>query len=452
MKVLISPIGFSDPMSDKGEGPALTLCRYLHPDVVFLLPTAERVDVKGSTYERGEMTEKQLQEILPNSEIYIRSLDVNDPTDFSQIIHQLKSNINSILDQTQNYPQREFWVNVSSATSQIQAACLLAVGSGLLGLPPARALQVADPRYVPESERVREVPVALLQEKEQIDKVARLFQGYLFDACAEELQSLRYLTSSRQRRDAVESWRLLCQAYAALDRLDYETSYKAMSSLMEKIRGTSEYRSVTPLLEKQISTLERLRGSNAKENELILTDMYHNAQRRFNQGNFADTLARIWRVIEGGMFYYLRQNYGIEPTDLSQSPCLESSESTINLAADTVRKLMAEGKKYLSFESSRTTLQEDLYDEAFCDFLVEKVALRKEKKEQIGGLMEGVRQKRNSSVIAHGVKPVEEETAQTSLGLAEYFLHFLFPGLDLSLYPFSPGNLEQVKDSIKKII
>ncbi len=449
MKILVSPIGLSDPVSDRrpGEGPTLTLCRHLRPDIVFLLPTADRPDVKDSTYERGEKTKEQLEAILPNTEVYIRALDVSDPTDFSQILPQLRLSINSISEQTQSYPEREFFINVSSSTPQIQAACLLAVSSGLL---PAKALQVADPRYAPEGERVREVPVTLLQEEEQIDRVARLFQRYLFDACIEELKSLERLTSSRGRRDAAENWRLLCQAYAALDRLDYEHSYREMSSLTERVVGTSEYHSVAPPLAEQLSTLEELKDSTEQENQLILTDIYHNACRRFQQGNFADTLARIWRVIEGGMFYYLRENYGIEPTGLNKSSCTQGSESSSNLAADKINGLMAEGKKYLSFESSRTML-EDLKDEAFCDFLVEKVTLQGRTK-QIGGLMKSVQERRNYSVIAHGVKPVQEETAQMGLGVAGCFLHFLFPRLELSQYPFSSKRLGQVADFMRRII
>jgi hypothetical protein len=448
MKILISPIGLSDPVSEKreGEGPALTLCRCLQPDIVFLLPTANRPDAKDSTYERGKRTEELVRIILPDAAVYIKPLDISDPSDFSQILPQMKTVIDSILEQIQNEPEPEFYINATSATPQIQASCLLAVNSGRL---PAKALQIADPKYAPEGKRMREVPVTLLQEDGQIDKVSRLFQRYLFDACIEELKSLERITFSRQRRDAAENWRFFCQAYAALDRLDYENSYEEMSDLMSRIGGTEEYRLLTPLLVEQFSTLRELREGTRRENELILTDIYHNAWRRFQQGNFADTLARIWRVIEGGMFYYLRENYGIEPNDLSQSPCIQSSDLSSSLATDTVRKLMTEGKRYLSFESSRTTLQEALADKAFCDFLTEKVALRK-KEEQIGGLMEGMRQRRNNSVIAHGVNPVDEETAQTSLGIAEHFLHFLFPELNLSRYPFSCERLEQVRNLIRK--
>lgn len=438
MKILISPIGLSDPISERGEGPALILCRYHTPDVVFLLPTAERLDIKDSTYGQAENTQEQLETILPNTKVYIRALDVSDPTDFSQILPRLRIIINSILAQTQNYPEREFFINVSSATPQIQAACLLAASSGL---PPAKALQVADPRYAPNGERWREVPLTLLQEAEQIDKVARLFQGYLFDTCIEELKSLERLTPSRQRRDAAENWRLLCKAYAALDRLDYETAGTEMTNLREKIRNTQEYHPVASLLEEQLSTLKELKGSIRQEDKLILTDIFHNACRRFQQGNFADTLARIWRAIEGGMFYRLRQ-YGIEPSDLAQSSNPKQAQ-----------KLKEAGlPQHLSFETSLRSLKDVLDDEAFSNFLTEKRRFSTSKKKKLREWMEGLRAKRNNSLVGHGVQPVEEKIAQEGVMLAEAFLIFLFAELKLSQYPFSPEKLALIKEHIRKII
>ena len=438
MKILISPVGLSDPISDRreGEGPALTLCRYLEPDIVFLLPTAQRLDVEDSTYERGERTEELMRIILPDAAVYIKPLDVSDSSDFSQILPQLKIVITSILEQTQNYPEPEFYINATSATPQIQAACLLAVSSGLLS---AKALQVADPRYAPQGKRVREVPVTLLQEEEQIDKVSRLFQRYLFEACIEELNSLERLTSSRQRRDAAENWCLLCQAYATLDRLDYEDSYGQMSSLIGRIVDTYEYRSATPLLKEQSSTLKQLKEGTAKENELVLTDLYHNAQRRFRQGNFADALARIWRVIEGGMFYRLRQ-YEIEPSDLTQSPNLQQAH-----------KLEGAGRpQHMSLEASLAALKNDIQDEDFCNFLTEKRELSAGKRRKIQDWIEKLRDKRNKSVVAHGVETVETETARQGIELAQAFLLFLFPQLDLCQYPFSCERLDQVRNLIKK--
>jgi hypothetical protein len=349
----------------------------------------------------------------------------------------LKIVITSILEQTQNYPEPEFYINVTSATPQIQAACLLAVSSGLP--PAAKALQVTDPKYAPEGKRIREVPVTLLQEDEQIDKVARLFQRYLFDACIEELKSLEQLTFSRQRRDAAENWRLLCQAYAALDRLHYKDSSERMNNLMNRIGHTHEYHLLTPFLAEEFSALGELKDRTKLEDEPILTDIYHNACRRFQQGNFADALARIWRVIEGGLFYRLRQ-HEIEPSDLAQSPNLKLAH-----------KLEGAGRpQHMSLETSLAALKNDIQDKDFCNFLTEKREFSAGKKKKIEDWIEKLRDKRNKSVVAHEVETVGTEAARQGIELAQAFLLFLFPQVDLCQYPFSCERLEQVRDLIKK--
>jgi CRISPR-associated protein (Cas_Cas02710). len=297
---------------------------------------------------------------------------------------------------------------------------------------------------------VRDIPVTLLQEDEMLDKIGHLYGKLMFDACIEELKSLEQLSQSRPRRDSAEIWRSLCESYSALDRLNYAESCQRMSRVMGKIAGTREAQPINNILSAQFSVLKQLKVKDVKENELILSDIYHNACRCLIRGAYADALARVWRLLEGGMFYYLRENYGIEPNGLEKSPCLKSNE-TSSFAHDIVNKLLTEGKKNLSFESSRILLKEALRDEAFCNFLTKKDAKCGRQKE-IGGMMEGLRQRRNDSVVAHGVKPVEIGTAQNGLDVAEQFLYFLFPQLDLGQYPFAQENLIMLGQSIRQMI
>ena len=153
-RILVSPIGNRDPYSSDGkEGSALTLCRHIQPDIVYLLPTAERPDVKNSTFPNALETKEKINGVIPNAEVYIKPLDVSDPTDFAQILPQVKDVLSRILKETELFSDRKIFLNASSATSQIQIACLLAVSSGFF---PAKALQVAAPEYVPEEQRVRE--------------------------------------------------------------------------------------------------------------------------------------------------------------------------------------------------------------------------------------------------------------------------------------------------------
>ena len=471
-KILISPIGRRDPRSPDGKkGPALTICHYLEPHIVYLLPTAKRLDARDNTCDNSLKTEEEIKRFNASTKVCTRKFDVSDPTDFAQVLPQLRGILSGVLKETESYAQREFYFNASSATPQIQAACLLAVASGIL---PARALSVVDPGHATDDQRVRDVPVTLLQEDGMLDKISGLYNKLMFNACIEELKSLEQLTQSRPRRDAAETWRLLCEGYSTLDRLNYAEAYQSISRVRDKTKGTHEAQPISSILNEQLSVLDHLRQGDMKEDELVLSDIYHNAQRRFTQGAFADALARVWRLLEGGMFYYLRENYGIEPSSLEQSPCLKSSE-TDSLAQSVVNKLIQQDKKYLSFESScvpkgakdkkrrkkqdekylsfensRVTLKEDLRDQPFRSFLVKKVTISGKQKE-LGGMMEGLRQKRNNSVAAHGTKAVEAETAQNGLELTQEFLRFLFPQLALPDYPFSQEKLTALGESLRQI-
>ena len=125
------------------------------------LVEGERPDVKDSTYDKALETEEQIQGIFPNTKVYIRDLNVWDPTDFSQILPKIRDILFRITDEMRFEPNRAFYINATSATPQIQASCILAVTSGTI---EAKVLQVANPKYAPAPERVREMPITLLQE------------------------------------------------------------------------------------------------------------------------------------------------------------------------------------------------------------------------------------------------------------------------------------------------
>lgn len=65
----------------------------------------------------------------------------------------------------------------------------------------------------------------------------------------------------------------------------------------------------------QIETLEKILQSKGAEREINLVDLYHNAVRRKNSGQYVDCLARFRRLHEGCYFFQLRQSLKINPAD-----------------------------------------------------------------------------------------------------------------------------------------
>ena len=444
MKILISPVGARDPTPSNSdeEGAALTLCRYLEPEVVYLLPTAERPDVQGSTAPNAEATKERLRTILPNPRVYTKPLDVSDPTDFYQVLVKLKTVISTILEETKGFAEREFFLNASSATPQIQASCLLSVSSGLL---PAKAYQVADPRYRVGQDRVREIPATLFQEEQVLDVAFELYKRHMFDACSQQLGTLHRLTQSLKRRGVIEIWHLLCSTYGAADGLKYGLACTNLREAVEKIGRIPGYHEMESLVGEQLKALNALRiESQQAESQLLLSDLYHNAARRLNQGNYVDTLSRVWRLLEGGMFDYLRKHYHVEPSDLAKSP---SQENAARLAKN------GEMPPSLSFATSLAALAEVYGDKPFIFFLDQDVPAEKAGKTvRMRDALKDLSGRRNKSMVAHGVQPVEERTARTALILAKDFLLFLFPECELDDHPLAQQKLQRVGAFLKELI
>ena len=434
MRILISPVGMQDPFSPTSneEGSVVTLCRKLRPDLVYLLPTAERHDARSSTAQAAEDTRAWLASDLPEIKVFIKPLDVADPTDYHEVLQELHRVVRAIVDETTEIGDRELFLNASSATPQIKTAGLMLVASGVL---PARPFQVADPRFQTRADRVQEIDVAFLVEGPTIDKVHRLFDRHLFAVCQEELQGLAETSVLTHRRYAAAMLAKVCDAYAALDRLAYSRVAPPLQSALKDVRGVPAFDAAHATIEAQLATLRELTAAAEAERFTVLCDIYHNAIRRFDEENFADVLARAWRVAEGCLFHRLRETYGIEPRRLP------ASRNQANL-----QKLRAARPEagWLMLKDAREVLESVFGDERLQRRLRKAVPPEFGAYRSFGAFLEDLRDARNQSVAAHGVKPVTKEVAQQGLFLARTMLDFAFPSMPVDDFAFSSEKLQVV--------
>lgn len=169
VKVLISCVGQRDPYGAPYgearqifEGAILTSFRRVMPRAVCLLATPQM-------QQSGQATQEVLEAIvpLPQCQVTLASLDVDDPTVYDDLIYEMGGKIRRFLHEIQHTLGREQGIEpyllLSSGTPQMQAVWvyLLNTEETLRG---ARVLQVREPQYVRTGEeRVREVVSGFLQ-------------------------------------------------------------------------------------------------------------------------------------------------------------------------------------------------------------------------------------------------------------------------------------------------
>ena len=139
--ILMTFTGFHDPFypglvdGQDQPGPVMSLLSAKTFDHIFLFETpATRVNT--------EDTIKAIHEKYPESSLEKYSLDISDPTEYRQILSELRKYYQIISDLFQDV---QYYISVASGTPQMHASLLLLTASGEI---PAKILHIRPPRFV----------------------------------------------------------------------------------------------------------------------------------------------------------------------------------------------------------------------------------------------------------------------------------------------------------------
>jgi len=454
MNILLSFVGKQDPISEKTnkEGAVLTLCKHLQPDLVYLFPTAEGPGVRDATESNAYATKELLPEVSPRSTCYVRSLYLKDPTDFSELMPSVKEEVRKILagleEEKKNGQDVQIHLNCSSGTPQMQTCWYVLANSGYI--PGVRLWQVKNPDLSSPEERIREIQLNFLEEENSLSRIRRCLPEFLFGVMVNECRRLQEISMFSSRRLAAELVADIFEAYRKWDLLKYREAYEKLASIERRWRATRDAGTIAESLRKQVDYLKRLEPEKDKETPHNLVDIYFNAQRCFARRAYADVLARFWRIFEGVVYYRLREKWGIEPRNLSESSSAQNRE-----AVATLNKTLNKSRDMLDRATGIKALKEVLKDKEFIQILELEVNAQRSnsvQKMKLAKLLDELTEKRHASVVAHGMKPVSEEDAVNGLAAAKTLLSNLLPDGDalLASYPLQRAQIEQLIDYLAK--
>jgi sigma54-dependent transcription regulator len=153
VNILLSFTGFHDPYTktavagEEQRGPILTALTAHEFDRVILFGTPRTLALTDATAEA-------LKTIAPEVTVEVIALPLQDPTDYTQIIVNLRTRCGEIIER---FPTARLYVSTASGTPQMHACWLLLAASGEL---PARLLHTRPPQFVSdEKPMVSEVDV-----------------------------------------------------------------------------------------------------------------------------------------------------------------------------------------------------------------------------------------------------------------------------------------------------
>ena len=456
-KVLLSFVGGRDPYDEKKHsqniapnndasrpkdewGSILTICNELQPDIVFLFPSCKEKNPKNNTEGNAEKVKAILMEKRGEGASFlckILPLDIQDATDFEEISVEMEKKIDAVLQELGKFARYEFHWNCSSGTQQMAAVGYVFANSGKI--PEITRWQCKDPERLRHGEeRLREINTAFLDESVYRKRIEAGVERLAFLSVKENSEAFFKIAGSEKQRQIGTLLSQVFDAYLFMDVLRYHDAYVKLRDVERNpvFEGLMNVE-LKDMLKEQVETLKALQGGSIKETPQNLVDLYFNMHRCFERGNYADVLARFWRMGEGSLYYRLESEWGINARDLDASPDRGNLEE--------LRKLpryqpTGHWKEFIGFEGGRKALLDVFKDKAYVgmwDAYSKKRCFPNGKVKSENTIISLIG-KRNESIVAHGMKPVSKENADDCLPIAEAMLLALVPDAEQRIkeYPF----------------
>jgi len=406
-RLLISAVGNRDPYASAGvDGPILTTVTHLQPDEVHLLFSASpnRSSMVREARETQEVIEKQHR-----ATAFLHPLDLPDPTDYDAILGAFRQFASQIREK---HHDDEIMVAISSGTPAMQGCWLLLISQRELpGLP----FYTSDPQFVEEGKiPVRGVSIGFLQEDALLKISKQHYQNFHFYSASRALKNLSQASPDADRRQRAEILSRYCEALALWD--DYRLK-EAKGKLREAERWFPTARVKREVLEQLVSDQKR---STTEESILIFTDLFHNAERCFRRGQYADALARTMRTYEGVLKWWLRNHHGV-PGNLNELEI--GKREKIKKFLDK-RSLRLDPRGHLMRHAVERLLLEFFGDKSIESWIQK---------------LDPLAELRNSSIVAHGTQEVAKAKAAEGLAILKELL--VECGCNLDEYPMASEKL-----------
>jgi len=331
MKVVLSCVGKRDPVADDlTEGGIITLVRHVLPQRVILLYTAETPGQDG-TREQAEMTAEYLKEInLGVNEVYMYQLKCN-PTDVPEIISQLMDQLRNETSQGQ-----DIHVNASSGTPQMQTAWHVLLFAGFF---TCKAYTVVAPKHAKGgNNRVKALDFSFLTEVGLLERAKDAINHHRYSHASQLLNELSKTTRNPTRKTMSRRSADWCSLLDMWDKLRYSDAHNGAVEIIKALQHFSLCCHLLPVFKSWHASLGLLCQEDPMGGYHRLYDVYANAQRRFDEGNYVDTVGRVRRVYEG-LLYLALDFHGVDAEKPRRSKTAEHSVLTYQGPLDIIQAL-----------------------------------------------------------------------------------------------------------------
>jgi len=327
-----------------------------------------------------EGTNEMVELIMSRTVLDIELVKISDPDDFNVCFK-------TMLEVLRSYSEHDLYVNYTYGTKTMSSA----MASSAIFVD-ARLICVAGERrggIVRRGlERVTIFEPYRFKDIITLEKMARLFNVYNFDAAVLEAKNLRTL----EYKDELIKF---LTAYKLWDMFDHPKAFNLLKESWKSIDFVDKDQ-----VKANIDFLGRLKSREREDvieyYKMKLLDLMENSKRRIETNLYDDAVARLYRATEVIAQIMLRKEGYDDPIVLSKDD---------NKHEEILRKF----EKFAEFKERKAILKLgvinklELLSELGVDLAIE---MRKDDK------LKDLLTKRNRSILAHGFTPIAERDAK----------------------------------------
>ncbi len=411
--ILIVTLGGSD-------APVVTSIKHHKPNHVYFICSNDTEETKGSYLLvdgkgkpcgfEGPMRENIVtQTALEPSQYSVVKISLDDLNECylkaSQIIKTIRQ------DNPDEVINADYTGGTKSMTAGLAAA---AIDDGNVNISIVKGRRVDLHKVKEGTQSARIVENNKIFIKKKLLLIENLWENYDFQSCLEVIAEMTNRPLNPDLHDSIDKIRYLCMGFEAWDRFDHSCAinhlkpYKSNDYIKNYYKLLGEINRVKECWPDQgINDLE----SRSKEQRVSLLsfapvyDLILNALRREKQGRFDDAVARIYRALE--MFAQINLLRW-------DNPLYSSNLDPTKLPAD----IAANYKSVMDFNGGKITLALMNSYNLLAELKTPVGLVFNEHKHKLKSLLN----KRNNSLMAHGIKPVTKEDCRETIAIFENFL------------------------------
>lgn len=250
---------------------------------------------------------------------------------------------------------------------------------------------------IPGTERIIEQSLYSAYDKILLDRIKDLFNLYRFGEAKDALRQIVVLERGQR-----ENYERLIEGYDLWDRFKHREAYER----------------IEPVKDKRISLNKGFLGRLNKEEyriKFVLVDLINNAGRRIEEERYDDAVAVLYRAIE--LIPQIKL-LGYELNDLSEE----------KFTLEDLKQREVDTREYEKYADDRGKLKFGL-EKKF--ELLRDLGWKEADEIYLGNKkMKGLLQRRNNSIRAHGLEPVEKEVAAELYEKTKECARIIVPNLE----------------------